>query len=391
MRARSSFGPCSAIALCVTLGHAAALDPSTAHTFVVGSSPALAACAQVDASSSRRSPSLLPTHPIVSGALRLGRGIRQAPASDSSGNLLIAFDDGRLSEIDQQGHSKWSAAADAEIVSAPIITSNGSRIVVTQNGEVHAFDEHGLTRCRHALPGVDTQRETLAIPTPAGGVLLANNAHLLVLNASCELERDTHTTDRVVSILASARALIAVLADGSVLRAAAIGGFERVAHLGGKFEGAALRDGELLALADRHTLVSLDLASRTRRTLAVESGLTLRGSPLLLADGGTLLVTDDELLSVRDADGRETARIPLAAGNRTLQRPRAPSLIVDAHGTVLSVQPGQPAISVSSDGKLTPIEAATCGEPFPPVPLGAGRVAIACRSGQLFYLAEKAP
>jgi hypothetical protein len=210
---------------------------------------------------------------------------------------------------------------------------------------------------------------------------------VLELDARCELQRDTHASERVVSLLAPALALVAVLEDGSVLRAPPVGSFQRVARLGGRVSSAAVRGDELLAVVDQHALVAVPLTGGTPRTLASEGSLALVGAPAVLANGGSVLCTEDDLLSVRAQDGHETLRIPLAV-SRGLQRPRPPQVLADPRAQLLVVQATREALSVSPDGKLATVEGATCSEPFAPVPLGNGRVAIACRSGQLFFLAD---
>src|SRR5450755_1934551 len=112
-----------------------ARDANRAQSFVVGPSPGLANCEWLDAANTSRARIPFPRAPEVAFRSRVPGGIGQAPASDAAGNLIVVHGEPRVSKLDEQGRTLWSMRLGGEAVSAPVLTSDGSILLLTHDAE----------------------------------------------------------------------------------------------------------------------------------------------------------------------------------------------------------------------------------------------------------------
>jgi outer membrane protein assembly factor BamB len=372
-----------------------ASDANRVHAFVVGSSPGLANCEWLDASNTSRARTRLPRTPEVAFRIRLPGGIGQAPASDAAGALIVVHGEPRVSKLDAQGRTLWTKRLESEAVAAPVLTSDGTILLLTREGEALLFAPSGKLLRKSALPLGESRHRTLAIPTVNGGALVASGTDVVELDQSGEVARQTHTLTNITAIAQSDSGLLAICEDGAVALARATGDFEVIGNLGGAVpDGGAVQRGKIFAVVDAHKLVAFDLARGSAVVLASDAAVAISGPPLLFENGSSVVVVDGGFLSLHATTGNETLRVSVAEASRAFDpasRALRPALSIgDTTGAIAASRSDSDALILAADGKAQRLDNTSCLDPFRPTPTQAG-VVFACRSGQLFFVSDKGP
>lgn len=390
-------GPFQAIGLACALALAespsAAHDANRVHTLLVGRGSGLATCEGLDASNDNRARIAFPSNLELTFRVRLPGGIGQPPASDARGNLIVAHSEPRLSKLDVNGQTLWTERLPSEASSAPVLTSDGSILIVTADAQALLFSAAGKLKNRCGLPVADPRRHTLAIPTSSAGALLASGHDLLELDHTGQIVRQWRASANITALAEAGSDLVAIGDNGSVERARATGDFELVGSFSGVVrDGAALAPGTVLAIVDAHKWLALDLLTGRVRVLTTDPALELSGPLALFEAGGAALVGDGGFVSLRGQDGGETLRVALSAAGQTpdpsQQNLRTARVITDAAGAVAAVQSGKDALLQARDGRTLRFSGTSCLDPFRPTPTPGGLV-FTCRSGQVFGVTDK--
>jgi len=370
-------------------------DAIHAHRFVVGKGSALASSEWLDAQNSGRARIRFPLTPEIAFRVRLSGGIGQAPASDSTGNLIIAHGEPRVSKLDGRGRTLWSKRLESETICAPVLLSDGHILLVTHDGTTLVLEPtSGQPLYEGALPFAESRHRTLSIPTESGGALVASGTELVELDSRARVVRQTHVPPNVTSVAEFGRGLLAVSENGALSVAHESGDFELVGQLGGAVsEGAAVQNDRVFAVVDGHKLVAFDLKRGNATELASDPAVMLGGPPVLFANQSSLIVADGGFLSLHAANGSESFRVPLAEASHAYDpanRGLRPALaITDSAGAVAASRSDNDSLILTPDGKAQRLDGTSCLDPFRPTPSAFGLV-FACRSGQLFGVSDKA-
>jgi hypothetical protein len=380
-------------ALSLSESQSHARDANQVQTLVIGRSAALATCEGLAASNDNRARMRFPTSPELTLRIRLAGGIGQPPASDAAGNLIIVHSEPRLSKLDAALQTVWTERLPSEASSAPVLTSNGSILIVTRAAEALLFSTAGKLEQRSGLPFADPRRHALAIPTASAGALLASGRDLLQIDRAGQIVRQARGHANITALVEAGSDLVAIGEDGSVERAHATGDFVLVGSFSGVVsDGAALMRGQVLAVVAGHEWRALDLSTGRVTVLASDPALSLSGPLALFETGGAALIGDRSFVSLRGADGRETLRVALSAASQAPNLGQASlhaaRVITDTAGAVAAVQSGNDALLQASDGRTLRLEGTSCLDPFRPTPTPSGLV-FTCRSGQVFAVADK--
>ncbi|HYQ40848.1 MAG TPA: PQQ-binding-like beta-propeller repeat protein [Polyangiaceae bacterium] len=385
------------LASCLLLlsGASSGRDSQQVQRIVVGQSAALAACEGIDASNGNRARADFPAQPEVTFRTRVPGGIGQAPASDAQGNLIIVHSEPRVSKLDAKGRMLWSERLTSEASSAPVLTSAGTILIVTRDGEALFYSSAGKLQARRALPLGDPRRRSLTIPSDSGGAWLASGGELFELDERGALVRTLRASGNLSSIAETSGVLVAVSDNGNVQAARTTGDLEQLGSFGGKVpEGAAVGAGRLFAVVDGHKWSSLDLQTGRASILANDPNLPLSGPVALLTPPSAALIAGGGFISIRGSDGAEVGRAALSAvgqGVDVALGPLRPALVIsDRRGTLAAVQSGIDALVLRAGGNALRFEETSCLDPFRPTPT-KGAIVFACRSGQLFGVSDKAP
>jgi len=381
------------LALSEPAGHAR--SAARAQLLSVGHDSGLATCAGIGADNAQRARTEFPRTPVATFRVRVPGGIGQAPVSDRASRLIIAHAEARLSKFDTRGLALWSQRLPSEAAAAPVLTSDGSILIVTRDGEALLFTSAGTLRARRMLPIAAPRHRVLAIPTAGGGAFVACGTDLIELGSDAEVLREARVRANVSAIAEASDSLFAFGENGTLTEAHATGNFEPVGNFGGEVaDGAAARGEQLLAIVDGHKLVSFDRRTRTVSTLADDGANLLSGPPLPFENGTSAVVLDGTFVSFRSREGNEAQRAALLDVAHALDPAdrdlRPAQLVGDAKGAVVAVRGGTDAQLVNVDGSQKALENTACLDPFRATPSARGFV-LACRSGQLFGFSDKAP
>ncbi|MGC4091334.1 MAG: hypothetical protein QM756_26340 [Polyangiaceae bacterium] len=101
------------------------------------------------------------------------------------------------------------------------------------------------------------------------------------------------------------------------------------------------------------------------------------------------VLTQLDLLLALGADGHEAFRAALPTSNSAGRAPVS-QLAVDASGTTLVARSGVDLVAVRSDGSVLRVEGTACAEPLTPFGALPGTAVLACRSGILIGLGQRA-
>jgi hypothetical protein len=376
------------------LGGDTRLDPTVPRVVVVGEPKGAASMPRIDGARSSRARTLLPRDPIVRARWRLLADVITTPAVDAGGNLVVASSDGVLSQLDARGHVEWTAALGGEARIGPVIASDGTRVVVTERGDVLGFTESG-ERAFHAR--VDDARGAVrAAPlgTRDGSVVIAVGSRAIRVGRDGAIVSTAVTEDPIVALVERGRTTFIVTDAGTVLAWQPPALPRELWTFGGRPTSDVVAGGgtTLLTVVRDSTLISLDLRDGRRETLATAVAPdALTSAPAVLRSGELRFLTRMGWLVGHDGD-RETFRLSVFPTGAVPASPSTtPSLpaLSDETGAVAFVG-GAAMVGVASpshDVRSVPVEG--CGTPLALLPRAPRSMVLVCRSGLVAVLEER--
>lgn len=372
-----------------------ALDPTVAQEIRVGSPQGFAPLFRLDAARSGRTRYALPAQPAVLWRQRITGSIDLPAAVDERGGIVVAGASG-IVQLSKSGVIEWSRSEPA--VSGPVLTTRGERVVLTSNGELLYFTRSGELVRRLQLASAPVRTDAPLLPLEDGGLLVAAGGDVSRLTAGGSVRHSARFNDEVRALLQAPAGLVIATELGDVHGWSPPQPPRKLGSFGGRVSsGAALAGGRrLIASVEQTRLVELDLVTRARRTRVSVPGLLFQGTPVLTATQETRILSFEGTLLGHDANGQETARVPLTAGAASPDRRPAthfggaPPLLVDGRGACAFALPNAEIGLVTAAGDVRTIREASCLDPVSLVPAGPQRVLLACRSGQLMLIGEAA-
>ena len=376
------------------------LDPTVPQRWVVGAPKGAAPMNRLDPERTGRAGDALPRAPRVAWRARIQGGIAHPVAVDESGAVIVSSSIATLSQVSADGKPAWTArTGSSPAVTSPVLLSDGTRTVLTQNGELLGFDRSGKPRFSVPLPVGPASVVADPLPQADGGLVIASGRNVMRLDRAGGLIARTRMDSSVRSLVQDGTRTLLVGERGDVHEWRPPAEPSRVGSFGGAVSDALRAGANLLSIVDGKKLVELELKSGTRRERAeIPNGSS--SSPTLLANGSTRLVTLDGMLLGHDANGEETARValepPSLIGDAGVPLsasigPASPPPIADRAGRIGFVRPGLDAGVVDKSGAIAAADGAACLDPVGVAPAGRGRMVLACRSGVLFLLSDTKP
>lgn len=387
---------CAGLALVLSRSaDAESLDPTLPQRRVVGPPGGHSPMFRSNAARTGRSATSLPDKPRVLWRARVPGGISLSPVVDERGRVVIASGNGQLVQLDDRGKSLSSVKTGSDPAAlGPVLSSDGTRVVVTSKPELYGITPGGSVRYHHPIP-VAVAGDVPPLASSDGGIVVAAAGTLLRFDASGTLQARASYTGTVATLLERASHLLLVLDRGEVYEWKPPALPNKLASFGGRIdESAALTGPErVTAVVDHQRLADLDLKTATR-SVRVDSADSIQGPPTLLVNGETRVVTFSGLMLGHDPGGNETTRVALepsivGSDGGLMGFTPAPALIADAQGRIGFVRPGLEVGVVLPNGNLAAATSAACGDPIALVPAGPTRMLLACRSGLVFMVGEK--
>jgi hypothetical protein len=302
---------------------------------------------------------------------------------------------GQLVELDAQGKLDWTRKTGNGLpVLGPVLTTNGTRVVVTNGAEVLGMSPSGASVFERRLPVASIRHAAPPLATRDGGFVIAASGGLFHLDASGDLQARAAAPEPPAALLEHAGRILMATQRGDVLEWKPPAGPTKLGSFGGRVEGsvALSSPNHLTAVVDHERLVDFKLSAKTRH-IRLSSSERLEGTPAILKTGETRVTTFGGLLLGHDRSGLETSRANLepasASGLPSLPGMfQAPPVIVDAKGRVAFVRPGLDAGVVLPTGEQKSAAGAACGDPQSLVPAGPNRFVVACRSGLVMMIGQ---
>ncbi len=387
-----------------SLAAAQPLDPTLPHELVVGLPAAPAAMLRLDPGRTGLSRSPLPVSPRVLWRARAQGGIEHSVGVDSTGAIVISSAIGQVVQIAPDGKTAWTVRTGRGApLTTPVITSDGTRVVLVPGPALIGIDAKGHIRFKRALPAPGLARPHVGapLPLPGGGLALSLGNRLIRVGPAGGIISTADAPETVQALLARGGSLLAVTQRGSVLSWQPPDGPSLIGSLGGTIDGwpALCSSRSLCASVDQHRLVELDLDTGIRHVRLDDSSISLLGSPAVTRGHETLTATTDGLVLGHDASGKELLHVALFSGTvapgskvapMLVRRTTLPPLIVDRTGTLGFARPGLDAGVVTPAGDIHTAPGTACADPVGVTPAGPHRMVAACRSGLLWLVGDKA-
>lgn len=370
------------------------IDPTLPIERAVGAPAGAQPMHRVDGARTGRSKTPLPTAPRVLWRARVTGGLDLPVAVDARQHVVAASPMSQLLELDDRGKLAWTLkTGNSAPVLGPVITTNGTRLVVTANAELWGAAPNGTLRIKRSLPLPSVRGGVPPLAARDGGVVLALPGTLLYLDASGDVQARAKQAEAPVSLIEQGGRTLIVTERGDVLEWKPPSEPTKLGSFGGRVdEGAALSSpNHLTAVVDHERLVDFKLSTKTRH-IRLSSSERLQGPPAILASGETRVATFSGLMLGHDRTGIETARAELepSTGGSTaipgLFLP--PPLVVDGKGRVVFVRPGLDAGVILESGEPKAAAGAACGDPLALAPAGPQRFLVACRSGLIVMVGQ---
>jgi iron-sulfur cluster insertion protein len=324
------------------------LDPTLPQRAVVGTPAGPTCLAELDSRRSGRTTAPLPKHPRVLWRLRVPGSLQHSLAANAQGTV-VAASTSHLIGISSRGKVVWTARLGTSgAATGPIVTSAGSLLVVTADGEVHCVDAAGHPEWQRSLSVPATSAAAPPLPTRDGGAVVSMGSGVWQLESDGTIRAQTTAADNVISILEGADGLLLVTGSGSVIEWKAPAPPRDVGDFGGRpTRGVTLIGSQsLVAVVDDQRLVELTVKTGSRRVRVPEGPAPFWGPPAVTAHDETRILDLDGFLLGHDAKGRETTRLPLDLG-ATPGAPTTqdfaqgiPPLVIDPADRVAIARPG---------------------------------------------------
>jgi hypothetical protein len=389
-----------------TLATADTIDPTLPRTVVVGPPRGAAPAERLDARRTGRTPLALPSAPAEIWRHNLGGGLDVAPLVDARGDVVAALTSPEVVRLGADGRERWRARlGPAAAVAAPVLTSDGTMVVVTAGGQAIGLWPSGALRYATSL-GARGTREADASPLALedGGVLVASGRSLIELDADGAVRARATLEERPVGgLVAGPEGALVTTESGAVFSFRAPGAPRRLGSFGGVVRrGAALADARtLVGVVDGRALVAFDLVTGAAHVrVSAPAGALFDGPPAIDASGLALAPTTTGLVIGADASGSDRLRVAIDRAPLTgdagvtffgaaspESRPTAP-LVVDAAGRVAFARPGGRSGVIAADGAVTLAAERTCGTPIALAPAADRRLLVACRDGVVLMLGD---
>ncbi|MBK9258278.1 MAG: hypothetical protein IPM54_00395 [Polyangiaceae bacterium] len=375
------------------------IDASMPRTIIVGAPRGHAPSERINARRSGRSASKLPVPAVERWRRHLGGNIDVPPVVDESGRVWTALTIPEVVVVGADGKETTRIRIGASsAVAPPVITSDGTVVVVTTNGAAIGISREG--RIKFATPLGLRGRDLDAAPLARsdGSVVFGGRAFVELDASGAVRARATMPERAVGGLLDGPDGALATTDSGAVYVFRPPNAPRRIGTFGGPVRRGAVLEGKrtLLAIVGGKSLVGLDVPTGLTHTRIGDVGLGSFDEPVALHPRGFTIVTfASGLLFGVDSAGNEKMRAILDKGS-TDQIPAAffgtgdarpsPPVVVDEAGHVAFVRHSGRVGIVRPDGTVAITSERLCNNPIGLQPAGDRKLVVACRDGTIWML-----
>ncbi|MFO0569976.1 MAG: hypothetical protein U0263_30295 [Polyangiaceae bacterium] len=382
-----------ALGMAVVPARAERVDPTLPTRRVVGAPAGQSPMFRGDSARTGRTRQPLPSEPVVLWRARVTGGLDLPLVVDGRGHTIAASPMSQLVELDDKGKLSFSVkTGSSPPVQGPVLTTDGTRIVLTAVGELWGLTPNGAVRFRRTLPQSSALGGAQPLATRDGGAVFWAGQSLYWIDPSGDVQARAKHTATPVTLLELGGRILAVSERGDVYEWKPPEEPTKLGSFGGRIdEGAALSSSNhVTAVVDHTRVIDLKLSAGSRH-IRVETSELLQGPPTILSNGETRVASFAGLLLGHDRLGAETTRAALepnsgASAGSVPGLTQPPPLLVDEKGRVAFVRPELDAGVVLETGEIKSAAGAACGDPISLTAAGKQRFVVACRSGLILMI-----
>lgn len=375
------------------------LDASMPRTVIVGAPRGPAPSERIDAHRSGRSSTKLPLPAVERWRRHLGGNIDVLPVVDESGRTWTALTIPEVVAVNAEGKETLRVRlGTSSAITPPVLTSDGSVVVVTTNGAAVAISREG--RIKFATPlGLRGRDLDVAPLARADGSVVFGGRALVEVDASGTVRSRASLPEKAVgALLEGPDGVLATTDSGSVYSFHPPNLPRKVGSFGGPVRRGAVLEGKrtLLAVVGGKTVVGLDALTGLTYTRIGDMSLGSLDEPIVLHPRGHVVLTyaSGRLFTV-DSTGTERMRalldkgpadqIPAAFFGTGDIRP-SPPVVVDDSGNIAFVRQSGRVGIVRPDGTVSVTSERLCNNPIGLQPAGDRKLIVACRDGTIWML-----
>jgi hypothetical protein len=379
--------------------HADGLDASMPKTVIVGAPRGAAPSERVDGHRSGRTSTKLPVPAVERWRRHLGGNIDVLPVVDDLGRIWTALTIPEVVAINAEGKETFRVRiGTSSAITPPVLTSDGSVVVVTTNGAAVSISREG--RIKFATPlGLRGRDLDVAPLARADGSVVFGGRALVEVDATGVVRSRASLPEKAVgALLEGPEGILATTDSGSVYAFHPPNLPRRLGNFGGPVRRGAVLEGKrtLLAVVGGKTLVGLDALTGLTYTRIGDMGLGSLDEPIAFHPRGHVVITyaSGRLFAV-DSTGTERLRAFLDKGSAdqipavffgTGDLRPSPPVIVDESGNIAFVRQSGRVGIVRPDGTVSVASERLCNNPIGLQPAGDRKLIVACRDGTIWML-----
>lgn len=394
----------AALTYLVTIGvfrdaRADGFDASMPRTVIVGAPRGPAPSERVDARRSGHSTSRLPVPAVEKWRRHLGGNIDVPPVVDETGRVWTALTIPEVVAVGADGKESLRVRiGTASAVAPPVLTSDGTVVVVTTNGAAIGISRDGRIKFATPLGLRGRDLDVAPLARSDGSVVFGGRAFVEIDSLGTVRARAALPERAVGALLEGPDGILATTDSGAVYSFRPPNLPRRIGSFGGVVRRGAVLEGTrtLLGIVGGKTLVGLDIPTGLTSTRMGDFGLGSYDEPIALHPRGFAIVTlASGLLFGVDSAGNEKMRALLDKGS-TDQVPAAffgtgdarpsPPIVVDDAGNVAFVRHSGRVGIVRPDGTVVVTSERLCNNPIGLQPAGDRKLLVACRDGTIWML-----
>jgi hypothetical protein len=314
---------------------------------------------------------------------QLAEGISCNLLVDAGGSIFAAGV-GRVTQLSANGVTEFSQPTDISAAVAAALLADGSRVVLSSQGQLRSWSPSGAARWRLDLGTSKRQSSGALLPSADGGLLVSGGHWLISLDADANVRARVKTKQPVQQTLMVGGQSVFVDQTGDVYAWNGYAPPTPSGSFGARVSAATeSEDGTLVAIVADHSIVELSLATGALRQLARVD------APGLVP---MLSVPSAGLIQAVRRDGTpfrvgEELALPSAPASPALPEPGAGLQLLGSRDGSLAWLPAQGSLQLRHGPRdkleLTEVR---CSDPVSLVPAGPGRLAAACRSGSIWLV-----
>lgn len=337
---------------------------------------------------------LLPTPPEIAWHVEVPGPLRVGPAVAANGDILVASAE-HLVALSAEGSSRWRIRLGSAAATAPVIASDGTRLILTTEGILIAVRSDGHLRWRVNLTPFFRAGDLLARleADSDGGVVVAQGSALWAIDREGQIVARTQVHFPIQQLVRRGHDWLAVGTNGIVSSWRRPQEPQSAGEFPGQVSRVALKSPDtLIAVVNGRQVIELSLRSSRHQLLWEATTPTVIEALAVGTRAEVWTLGADGALRCHSSSMDHGCGLAHVAGStpvatvpgETDQAIPETGLLVDPAGCAAAVRPNVDLVVLTADGESHLAPGMTCTSPVAISPAGKARVVLTCRSGSVF-------